>query len=92
MVPDPVCGDGPCDLAETQCGCPEDCGLPPSSETSCSNGADEDCDGLVDCADPDCGQDAACTAADCSMISDKKACNAEPTCRWDNRGKLCLDS
>lgn len=25
-----------------------------SSETECNNGQDEDCDGLVDCADPDC--------------------------------------
>jgi hypothetical protein len=27
----------------------------PNGETLCGDGADNDCDGLVDCADPDCG-------------------------------------
>jgi hypothetical protein len=32
------------------------------SETSCGDGADDDCDGMIDCADPDCATDATCTA------------------------------
>ncbi len=32
------------------CGCPTGA----TTETSCSGGVDDDCDGLVDCADPDC--------------------------------------
>ena len=31
-----------------------DCGDPPSTETNCDDGVDNDCDGLVDGADPDC--------------------------------------
>jgi len=27
---------------------------PQATETSCADGADNDCDGLVDAADPDC--------------------------------------
>ncbi len=33
---------------------------PPARETNCSNGIDDDEDGLVDCADSDCSTDAAC--------------------------------
>lgn len=52
--PDAVCGDGICDPGESPCSCPGDCGAPPASETDCTNGADDDCDGLADCADADC--------------------------------------
>jgi hypothetical protein len=31
-----------------------------ASETSCSDGLDEDCDGQNDCSDPDCSDDPAC--------------------------------
>lgn len=55
-----VCGDGSCDPGEDACSCPEDCGVAPSSEMACADGRDDDCDGLVDCADPDCGGDPAC--------------------------------
>jgi hypothetical protein len=34
-----------------------------ASETSCTNGSDEDCDGLIDCADSQCAADAACAEA-----------------------------
>ncbi len=33
-------------------------------ETSCSNGFDDDCDDLPDCADPDCCADVACASGD----------------------------
>src|SRR3954466_12750884 len=36
-----------------QCLC-SDGGTGAASETSCTDGTDEDCDGLTDCADPDC--------------------------------------
>jgi hypothetical protein len=35
---------------------------PESDDTACANGADDDCDGLVDCADDDCVTTSACTA------------------------------
>ena len=56
---DPVCLDfacGPngkrCD--GTACVCSGNGGVAQTVETSCGDGADNDCDGLVDCADPDC--------------------------------------
>ncbi len=50
------CGDGSCHsvIGETQCTCQCDCGPPGSVEGSCGNTRDDDCDGLTDCADPDC--------------------------------------
>jgi len=30
------------------------------AESACDDGFDEDCDGLVDCDDADCGSDPAC--------------------------------
>ena len=27
---------------------------------------------------------------DCSIYLDKNSCNAEPSCRWDNRNKVCV--
>jgi lysophospholipase L1-like esterase len=56
----PVCGDGNCDAGEDKCSCPDDCGTPPSTETLCNNGEDDDCDGYADCADSDCDGDPAC--------------------------------
>jgi lysophospholipase L1-like esterase len=49
----PTCGNGICEATETPCNC-SDCGIPPATETSCSNAIDDDCDGAVDCADGDC--------------------------------------
>jgi len=48
------CGDGTCDADEDQCNCPEDCGMPPATETNCADGIDNDCDTYTDCADSDC--------------------------------------
>ncbi|MCZ6754537.1 MAG: hypothetical protein O7E49_04410, partial [Gemmatimonadetes bacterium] len=62
------CGDGNCDPGEDQCNCPADCGAPPLSEAGlCSNGIDDDCDGLTDCADPDCAADPVCTPGACCL-------------------------
>jgi len=59
-APPAVCGDMVCVADETRCGCAHDCGDPPASETVCVDGLDEDCDGLADCDDRDCGDDPAC--------------------------------
>ena len=51
----PFCGDGKCSNKENSCDCPSDC-APPPTETNCTDSTDNDCDGLIDCDDPDCGQ------------------------------------
>ncbi|MEN8207368.1 MAG: multicopper oxidase domain-containing protein [Pseudomonadota bacterium] len=54
------CGDKLCEGAETIVSCTNDCDpaactpTEPGAEYSCSDGQDNDCDGLVDAADPDC--------------------------------------
>ncbi|MGD8376661.1 MAG: sialidase family protein [Acidobacteriota bacterium] len=50
----PCCGDGACTVGETPCLCELDCGPMTSTENSCGDGIDNDCDGVLDCADGDC--------------------------------------
>jgi PKD repeat protein len=185
----PCCGDTICDPSEDQCSCPADCGTPPSIESNCSNGIDENCDGQTDCNDGDCAGNPACpsgidddgdnytenqgdcddadplvnpgatevpyngkdddcdpatadddldgdsypiatdcddtnqfvnpnaaeicddgidndcdddvdsidsecndTISNCSSIQEKKACNLEKACSWDNRQKICVEN
>jgi suppressor of ftsI len=59
------CGDATCGAGETQCNCPADCGSPPSAETVCTGGLDEDCDTNVDCDDSDCTSDPSCAPPAC---------------------------
>ena len=61
----PCCGDTFCDPGEDQCNCLADCGTPPATETNCTDGVDEDCDGQTDCADADCTGDPACPSTLC---------------------------
>jgi hypothetical protein len=89
-----TCGNGSCDPNEDQCSCPVDCGTPPANETpslDCTDGIDNDCNEGIDCADPDCTSDPACQV-DCSLITNRKDCNAEAACTWDNRNKVCIDN
>jgi hypothetical protein len=70
----PVCGDGVCNGAETVCSC-SDCGTPPGAELSCTDGLDDDCDGLVDCADGDCANDPTC-----ACLPKGDACSSDADC------------
>jgi sialate O-acetylesterase len=79
------CGDVTCDPVEDQCNCSSDCGIPPSTETSCSDGIDEDCDNYTDCDDADCSGDSACI---CKMKGEWCS-NKEECCSNDCRGKKC---
>lgn len=86
----PVCGDGTCNGGETGCDCPEDCGTPPLFETSCTDGLDEDCDGVADCDDSDCSGDPACSTCldpgdSCSSHAD--CCSGK--CKGSKYGKVC---
>lgn len=60
-----------------------------TTEVSCSDGNDNDCDGAVDCSDSDCSGDPACQQADCTGFLDKTSCNAQATCSWSNKNKAC---
>lgn len=53
--PDP-CGNDVCDEGENCFNCPQDCTFP----EICDDGVDNDCDGLADCADPDCSESPNC--------------------------------
>lgn len=51
-------------VGKTCYGCHSECSSPPPcvpQAENCNDGADNDCDGLADCADPDCSQDAVCS-------------------------------
>lgn len=75
----PVCGDATCNGTETQCSCPGDCGAAPATETSCTDGISNDCDGTIDCADSDCVGNAACVSV----------CDADGTCEGDEDCTNC---
>jgi len=86
----PCCGDGLCSTAENRCGCQQDCGAPPLVEGNCGDGVDDDCDGLIDCDDPDCGSSALCAVCrpdgeTCS--SDAQCCRGR--CRQKNGAMIC---
>jgi len=50
--------------------------LTAGNESNCTNATDDDGDGLVDCADPDCALDAACTVDLCANV----VCEASDQC------------
>jgi hypothetical protein len=81
---DPDCDGAPCGPAGMVCRagsclCPLDAGTSFPPESDCSNGRDDDCDGLVDCADPDCNQQpcgeagSVCRQAVCTCLPDGSA-------------------
>ncbi|MDB4442515.1 hypothetical protein N9219_03745, partial [bacterium] len=79
------CGDATCDLNEDQCSCADDCGTPPSTEISCIDGDDNDCDTDIDCNDSDCSSDPACNC----KPKGEWCSNNEECCSNDCRGKKC---
>jgi hypothetical protein len=86
----PFCGDGACGAGENSCNCPQDCGLPPATETSCTDGIDNDCDAFLDCADADCAAHPSCVVclpkgAPCTL--DEQCCSNR--CRGPQGNKRC---
>jgi hypothetical protein len=72
------CGNGNCGPGENPCNCPSDCGAPPPAEVICAGGEDEDCDGAVDCYDPDCyGDPDCCGDGVCDPREDPCSCTAD---------------
>ncbi|MEE4271574.1 MAG: trypsin-like peptidase domain-containing protein, partial [Thermoanaerobaculales bacterium] len=84
------CGDGTCNGAEDKCSCPDDCGAPPTSETSCSDGVDNDCDGDIDCDDADCTGTVDCPCdydGTCELGEDCNNCPSD--CISGSGGAVC---
>ena len=57
------CGDLQCGGVENSFNCALDCGPPPAcdpTETSCTDGLDNDCDSFFDCADSNCASSPSC--------------------------------
>lgn len=64
----PCCGNAVCETGEDQCNCSADCGTPPTTETACADGIDNDCDSATDCADADCAGTPDCPEADLAIV------------------------
>jgi hypothetical protein len=82
------CGDSLCEGQETAANCATDCEvctITEDPEVSCTDGEDNDCDGLVDGADPDCPDV-------CGDIKEKALCNDTPGCEWQGgkRSGMCV--
>ena len=83
IVPQPCNPNGTCDANETICGCSVDCGTHPTLEAACLDATDEDCDGLIDCLDPDCCMQGVCSDADADRARDGPAVRSgTPAVRW----------
>ena len=65
-----------CDPDE-QCSCSLDCGTTPSTETDCSDGIDNDCDGNIDCSDGDCSS----SDEYCSSLPKGDPCMSNEQCQ-----------
>ena len=58
----------------------------PGVQEDCTDGIDNDCDNLIDGADPDC------PAEFCGDYgSDRRRCNADPRCEYSGKSKSCSE-
>jgi spore coat protein A len=79
--------DGAIDGADADCG---SCTVTEDPGVTCDDGIDNDCDLITDCDDPDCAADPVCQTVDCSVHTERRPCNDDPACTWDNKNKECV--
>ena len=63
--------------------------IPPAED--CTDGIDNDGDGLADCDDSDCAGIGSCPPLPCAGL-DRVACQNDPTCEWSGKNKVCSDA
>jgi hypothetical protein len=88
---DPDCAGVSCDATGRICNFgTRSCAACPGgelAESRCQNGADDDCDGFVDCADPDCCSAFACEGQTCRDDPLRRCCDGE--CVFMDRRDHC---
>lgn len=77
------CGDNECASVEDSCNCRIDCGPPDLTESDCSDGIDNDCNGNVDCDDDDCKGDPSC---ECKLKGESCESGDECCSNWCHKG------
>jgi hypothetical protein len=72
----------------------EDCKATSATETNCGDGLDEDCDGKVDCLDPDCDAKACEDGDQCTEgeVCQKSACGGGTAVECDDDNSCTTDS
>jgi hypothetical protein len=85
------CGNGICESNETPCSCSSDCGAAPLTETSCTDGIDNNCNNLIDCADSSCNTHPSCVvscgAKGSSCTSNTQCCSGN--CKGKKGSQTC---
>jgi hypothetical protein len=81
----------PYKMASATWGMAPGCTPTQTPETSCADGIDNDCDTLVDCADPDCAVSPNCAPVNCASFTTSGTCTANAACTWIGKTKKCVN-
>ena len=84
-----TCGDLVCEVSTEFCSCDVDCLILRGAEIgACSDGIDNDCDSLVDCADADCScEPPVCLNPGVTCTADEECCSTR--CKGKRGAKTC---
>jgi len=85
------CDNGTCDFGENPCNCQADCPGAESTELTCDDGIDNDCDLQIDCADLNCSGVLPCTCGNEYCESFEDHCNCPADCPGAESPELTCD-